>query len=177
MIWPSTTRPLILLLALLSLAHANYDTSVVTITSLGSFSLQRQCAQICIGNEFLFAYQLGCTSPALNGCFCRSDLGSSASTILSSCLAVLTCSDAADRSSAMGVYNEYCGSVSAENAGIAQVSATTTDSTGSGSGVATAVVVTTVVATGTTNSGSGTSSCPNKSVTALIAAVAILLWF
>lgn len=47
----------------------------------------------------------------------------------------------ADVTSAIGVYGEYCASVSSENAGVVQVAATTTVD-GGASGIATQVVVT-----------------------------------
>jgi hypothetical protein len=56
-------------------------------------------------------------------------------------LTTQSCTNAADVTSAIGVYGEYCSSVSSENAGVVQAAATTTVD-GGGSGIATQVVVT-----------------------------------
>ena len=126
----------------------NFEASTVTIASLESYKLQRACAQGCLLNAGGYGYNinnlpeyLNCVGyPPLNGCYCRLDLSSSANFFISSCLTTQSCTNAVDVTSAVGVYGEYCASVSSENAGIAQVSVTTT--VGGGGGVATAVVVT-----------------------------------
>ena len=135
---------------LFSLTQAgDFDASTVTIASLESYKIQRICAQGCLLNAGGYGYNinnlpqyLNCNGyPPLNGCYCRSDLSSSANFFISSCLTTQSCTNVADVTSAIGVYGEYCASVSSENAGVVQVAATTTVD-GGASGIATQVVVT-----------------------------------
>jgi hypothetical protein len=135
---------------LFSLTQAGeFDASTVTIASLESYKIQQVCAQGCLLNAGGYGYNINnlpqylkCNGyPPLNGCYCRSDLSSSANIFISSCLTTQSCTNAADVTSAIGVYGEYCSSVSSENAGVVQAAATTTVD-GGGSGIATQVVVT-----------------------------------
>jgi hypothetical protein len=178
---PPNLSLLTYLALLLSLAQAgNFDNSVVTIASLPSYKLQRNCAQGCLLNAGGYGYNinnlptyLNCPGPLLNGCYCRADLSSSADFFISSCLTTQSCTNPVDVASATGVYSEYCASLSSENAGIAQVAATTTD----GSGVATAIIVTTTTATGATPN-SGSSECPSFGhFAAIVSSVMIILIF
>jgi hypothetical protein len=107
----------------------------LTIESVAQYSSLRECAQYCVyggppnGSPGLPVY-LGCWNPALNDCFCRADLSASATNFLSTCVNQWCSGDAADISSAVGVYETYCTGVEAVPTGTAQSTAAPGSSSG-----------------------------------------------
>ncbi|ORY60976.1 uncharacterized protein BCR38DRAFT_412078 [Pseudomassariella vexata] len=92
--------------------------NTVTITADTQYNSQRDCVKQCLGSgeatgDFLPA--LGCTSPYLNTCFCRSSNANLASSFLSTCIATqcketVATSPAPALSRALSLYNTYCAS-------------------------------------------------------------------
>ncbi|KAF2117111.1 hypothetical protein BDV96DRAFT_644545 [Lophiotrema nucula] len=86
---------------------------VVTLSLVDDpgLSQQRDCVQKCLdGGGYdgdTLWYELGCTN---DSCFCREDLRPSASSIVKSCLVTkwLSCTQSADYSAAISIYDRYC---------------------------------------------------------------------
>jgi hypothetical protein len=94
--------------------------ATVTITAAPAYSQQRPCARNCfvwvyvagVNTILPLAGNLGCDLNTLeNGCFCRSDLESQATSFLSDCVSS-TCSGstAVDIQTAQSIYLDYCSS-------------------------------------------------------------------
>jgi hypothetical protein len=92
--------------------------ATVTITAAPAYSQQRPCAQDCfvwvyvagVNTIFQLAGNLGCDLNTLeNGCFCRPDLESQATSFLSECVsASCTGNTAVDIQTAQSIYLDYC---------------------------------------------------------------------
>jgi hypothetical protein len=109
------------------LTSAALDSNSVSIQSQPYYQQQRDCAQGCLFTDHDIVgidIYLGCQYPALNDCYCRNDLASSASFHITSCLTANSCTATSDLPIAVSAYNNYCQSVSAED-GIAAASTTT----------------------------------------------------
>ena len=68
---------------------AQYDPGTVSLLSEAAYSDQRQCATVCNGGCGVcqdIGYNLGCPGPYENSCYCRTDLTSSALTLISNCV-------------------------------------------------------------------------------------------
>ena len=119
-----------------------------TITTLPAYTSQRVCAQDCF---FQFGWNLpnalGCQSPYLDSCVCRTDLTSSGSSILNSCINNACSSNSNDISSAESLYLGYCATV---NGGPAATDAKTTangNNQAAGNGGSKTVTITATVVT------------------------------
>jgi hypothetical protein len=91
---------------------ASQELPTWSIQSVSVFGSLRVCAQACLGPG-LWIYNdlpagLDCPSPILNACVCRTDLASSASSLLTSCANQGCSSNPADVSSVVSLYNSYC---------------------------------------------------------------------
>jgi hypothetical protein len=102
----------------------------VSLTENPVYQSQRPCVRYCFerygfhapGPDSL-AYYMNCdANQILNDCFCRPDLQSEATSILSSCVMRDCSSKTADVSIAVGIYTHYC-----INAGIPPAIATPTE--------------------------------------------------
>lgn len=104
---------LTLLLLATSISAQSVGTSTVSILDSPNFSSQRDCAQQCFGGGCGVCHDLAgsldCPIPYLDACICRSDLTSSALSILSSCVCLDCQYNSADLETALGVYTS-CGS-------------------------------------------------------------------
>jgi hypothetical protein len=119
MFTPHSYLTVLFLLATLVSADGTF-----TITSLPAYTSQRVCAQNCFfGGYWNLPYALGCQSPYLDSCACRTDLTSSGSSILNSCINTACSSNSNDINSAESLYMGYCATV---NGGPAATDATTT---------------------------------------------------
>ena len=131
--------PLVYILSIFS--EPALSDSKVSILSTDPYEAQRKCVQFCLwhpgATDDLMPY-IGCTSPWLNECLCRSDLASSASYFLTSCVNKGCSSAPQDVSRAVSVYDEYC----TRNAPAANVATPTTNGAAP---TATQLVVTTIV--------------------------------
>ncbi|KAH7111945.1 hypothetical protein B0J13DRAFT_631665 [Dactylonectria estremocensis] len=114
--------PLDLKLLLLSLAGLYRITRASdtpqSITTLPAYSQQRECATWCFFNgnrgEDLLGHAIGCCTadcaePVANSCYCRADLRPSAVSWLSLCVDTQCSTNAVDVSSAVALYDDYCG--------------------------------------------------------------------
>lgn len=95
----------------LTLATATAGT--VSIGNTPEYGDQRECVQSALwsgrgaAGESNIVDWLGCTNH-LDSCFCRADLASSASSLLTSGINSFCSSDAVDVASGIAVYNSYC---------------------------------------------------------------------
>jgi hypothetical protein len=133
-----------LLVFLASLISAD---GTFTITAFPAYTSQRVCAQGCFYNYgFNLPNAIGCQSPYLDSCVCRTDLTSSGSSILSTCVNSACSSNSNDLSSAESIYLGYCATV---NGGPGAAAATTTksanDAVGQNGGSKTVTITATVV--------------------------------
>ncbi|RFN53908.1 hypothetical protein FIE12Z_1822 [Fusarium flagelliforme] len=96
-----------------------------TIASLDAYKQQRSCATVCfwngepnsdpngsyaqdvLGIQLECCPQVTCKGNAKDACYCRPDLRDSAVSWLSTCV-IHQCSETADFSSAVSIYDEYC---------------------------------------------------------------------
>jgi len=92
-----------------------------TIASLDAYMQQRSCATVCfwngdpnnsnaqdvLGIRLECCPQVTCKGNAKDACYCRPDLRDSAVSWLSTCV-IHQCSETADFSSAVSIYDEYC---------------------------------------------------------------------
>ncbi|KAF3909971.1 hypothetical protein ABW20_dc0107420 [Dactylellina cionopaga] len=108
----------ILTLCYLSIGSAVAQTGSVTITSLDSYQSARACLQACVYTTpyiYGLVYGIACSpaagSVALNNCYCRSDLRSSATSFLSKCVGPRCNSAQVDIDQAINIYDEYCAAV------------------------------------------------------------------
>jgi hypothetical protein len=146
-------------LLFLSLVSAD---GTFTISSLAAYSSQRVCAQGCFfGGFWNLPYALACQSPYLDSCACRTDLASSASSILSSCINNACSSNTNDIVSAESIYSSYCANTGAP----ATVAATQTGSPVGANDKSSKTV--TITATVITSNGAVTTS-PIAPVTTVI---------
>ncbi|OCL01288.1 hypothetical protein AOQ84DRAFT_404163 [Glonium stellatum] len=87
----------------------------VSITQFPAFSTQRYCVQECIYSGRTngappLPWSLSCNQPYSDSCMCRTDLASSASSMLADCINS-ACSDSPpDITSAQSLYSAYCAS-------------------------------------------------------------------
>jgi hypothetical protein len=132
--------------------HLVHSASTVSIVSDSGYVGERTCAQNCVwhvgGSDDLITF-LGCSNSEgwQNACYCRSDLQSSASSFLTSCVNKACSTNPADLATAVSVYSTYCiGAVGSPTAPSSQGSAATT-TLGGGSPTETVLVVTTVLST------------------------------
>jgi hypothetical protein len=99
---------LTILLLATSISAQSGDAGTVSILNAPNFSSQRDCAQQCFGGSCGVCHDLAgsldCPIPYLNGCFCRSDLTSSALSILSSCVWFDCQYNSVDLETALGIY-------------------------------------------------------------------------
>jgi hypothetical protein len=100
----------IILLALVSFVSGDGS---VSIANSPEFSSQRICVQQCVWctalNCYDLAYDLGCPdNPPFDSCFCRTDLTSSALSIISSCANRACSMHSVDVSNALSLYSSYC---------------------------------------------------------------------
>jgi hypothetical protein len=81
----------------------------ISIYDTPDFKRQRDCLKPCFGCFECddLEYELGCKGALVDSCYCRSDLFGTASSFLSKCI-TSACSDIADVSSAISLYNGYC---------------------------------------------------------------------
>jgi len=92
-----------------------------TITALPAYYSQRQCATSCffngVGQDLLGSAlkccevytDNDCDAPVADACYCRADLRPSAVSWLSLCVNTRCSTNAVDLSSAVAVYDGYCG--------------------------------------------------------------------
>ncbi|KAH6891531.1 hypothetical protein B0T10DRAFT_560773 [Thelonectria olida] len=92
-----------------------------TIASIDAYMQQRSCATVCfwngdpnnsnaqdvLGIKLECCPQVTCEGNAKDACYCRRDLRDSAVSWLSTCV-IHHCSNTADFSSAVSIYDEYC---------------------------------------------------------------------
>jgi hypothetical protein len=149
---------LLLLATSLQTQAVNTGTGTVSILNAPGFSTQRVCAQQCFGGSCGFcaidlAQQIGCPFPGIDSCLCRTDLTSSALSILSSCVWRDCNFNAADISAALGIYSRYCSLP-------ATVQATTTQATSAATpnGPTATVDLTSAMTATTTGNGNGQGS-------------------
>jgi len=104
--------PLLFLLS--SPILANYDPGTVSLFSEAAYSDQRQCVTNCNGLPGLCIWcqnignMLGCSSPYKNSCYCRTDLTSSALSMISTCVWTGCSQNEDDLSTALYLYSSYC---------------------------------------------------------------------
>jgi hypothetical protein len=117
-----------ILLAHTMSATAATTTGTVSIENTPGYLAQRECVQSALWSGRNQAGQsnimdwLGCVN-LLDSCFCRNDLASSASSLLTSGINSFCSTNSADVAAGISVYNSYC-----SRTGIDYVPATTTSS-------------------------------------------------
>jgi hypothetical protein len=80
-----------------------------SIQSVNGYALLRACAQACLWNDlYNLPDKLNCARPVLNACVCRTDLGPSASSFLTTCVNSECSSNSNDLVSAVSLYDSYC---------------------------------------------------------------------
>ncbi|KAH0536056.1 hypothetical protein FGG08_007037 [Glutinoglossum americanum] len=82
-----------------------------SIVSTTEYLLQLSCVQNCIWHQGAYddvVDYIGCGHPYLNGCVCSSDLASSATSFLSSCISASCVSKPDAITHALSVYSVYC---------------------------------------------------------------------
>lgn len=135
------------LLAILSRFIAS-DNAPYDLFSQTAYIQQRTCVQWCLMNDSYdeqakLAGYLGCKwdgAEYFSTCVCRTDLASSASYFLTSCVNSGCSGNTPDVTSAMSLYNSYCG--------LGSLAANVATTTEAGGATPTVFIVTTVVATG-----------------------------
>jgi hypothetical protein len=154
----------LLLYALLAVATTTAGT--VSIEYTPGYLAQRDCVQSALwsgrntGGESNIVDWLGCTNH-LDSCFCRADLASSASSLLTSGINSFCSSDTTDVASGIAVYNSYC-----SHTGPATVDTAVTTSGGDSS-------TTTITATQTVYTSSASNTSPRESLSILIYAMLV----
>ena len=110
--------PISLLVYAVSSARENGPTATVTITDDLSYITGRECAVGCLWNTSVLdnfddlAIILACGYSAINGCYCKTDYASSATSFISACVDQ-RCSDlggglTGEVQIAMALYDGYC---------------------------------------------------------------------
>jgi hypothetical protein len=96
------------------LATTATTTGIVSIMNTTGYLAQRNCVQSALwcginrgASSDNIVIWLGCTNN-LDSCFCRTDLASSASSLLTSGINSFCSTDPVDVSSGIAVYNSYC---------------------------------------------------------------------
>lgn len=146
-----------LLHALLATA-TTITTGIVSIENTFGFLGQRECVQSVLwsgripSGESNVVDWLGCTNH-LDSCFCRPDLASSASSLLTSAINSFCSNDTADVAGGVSVYNSYC----SRTVDGAAVTTSAGDTSPTGMGTAT-VTATQTVTSSTASSNTLTSS-------------------
>ena len=145
--------PVLTILALQS-APVVHSASTVSIVSDSGYISERTCAQNCVWHvgvsDDLITF-LGCGNSDgwQNSCYCRSDLQSSASSFLTSCVNKACSTNPVDLASAISIYSTYCtdavGAVAQPTTPGSVGAATTT--LGGDSSIVTVLSVTTVLST------------------------------
>jgi hypothetical protein len=82
--------------------------STVSVTAEPGYQNLRSCDQVIFQSIWLVGDGLKCPSPYLNSCFCRNDLGGSATSYISTINYNHCRYGDVDYSLALGVYNSYC---------------------------------------------------------------------
>ena len=101
-----------------SSANKNGPTATVSIADDLSFVTGRQCAVGCLWGEYHIlsidydlGFELSCGDDAINGCYCKADYASSATSYISNCVNT-ACSDLEDVTgevkTIIDLYNGYC---------------------------------------------------------------------
>lgn len=127
--------------------------SSVSIANVQPYLDQRYCVRDCLWSGELSNLQgfLDCSDPILNGCYCRDDLASSASSYITSCVNGGCASNTPDVVRAISVYNGYCSSAApatntvtptADDSGATTTLRVTATPTVNDSGATTTVLVT-----------------------------------
>ena len=161
------------------LVHPLDPSASVSIDQLPAWSYQRTCGKGCLQNTYDngddIEKELGCT---WNGCYCGNQYQSAATSIIKSCWSAycgtaIPVSD--DISTALSIYNDYCG-------GGAAATTTVVESGGTDSTAGTTVYIThlTVVTAVQTASSLPTASSPSavgSGGTSLSASCKLLLFF
>ncbi|KAJ9644138.1 hypothetical protein H2199_004006 [Coniosporium tulheliwenetii] len=151
------TKALVILIAIAPLALS--QDAPQTLTNLDAYVDLRSCAKGCFYwsgiNHDKVGDELSCGKPALNSCYCRSDLQSVASAFLSKCVSSACSGNRNDMTSAVDLYGGYC-----TNAGfLAGVPAATPAQTSTDSpAMATRTVVVTSYSTPTATSAAASGS-------------------
>lgn len=142
---------------------ATTTASIVSIENTPGYQSQRECVQSALwsgrnaGGESNIVDWLGCTNH-LDSCFCRDDLASSASSLLTSGINSFCSSDPVDVASGIAVYNSYCSRTGPATLNAAVTTSGTDSST------------TTVTATQTVFSSSASTTPPREFLLILMCA-------
>jgi protein involved in ribonucleotide reduction len=108
----------------------------VSITSSNAYATQRPCVQDCIMGAS-DGIDLGCGSPLLNSCFCRTDLQSFAVYQISSCISVNCNGTTTDINNVISLYTVYCSTATLSTTSAAATAVNTTVSIASSNAYAT----------------------------------------
>ncbi|EON62411.1 hypothetical protein W97_01633 [Coniosporium apollinis CBS 100218] len=104
------TKVLVILIAIAPLALS--QDAPQTLSNLDAFNDQRSCVKGCFYymniDSDRVGYELSCGKPALNSCYCRSDLQSVASAFLSKCVSSACSGNRNDMTKAVDLYGGYC---------------------------------------------------------------------
>jgi hypothetical protein len=145
--WMAFKFPLPSYITLLILASFVSADGTVTLYSLPAYTSQRACAQLCFYGCIYCGIgpwtagirgAVGCDLPFLDSCMCRTDLFSSASGYLSTCVSSACSSNSVDVNSALSIYGSYCAKANSPATNVATITpasvATTTTTTVATSG-------------------------------------------
>ncbi|KAM7194424.1 hypothetical protein V8F20_007950 [Naviculisporaceae sp. PSN 640] len=93
--------------------HATPLTDTVTIHNLPAFGSLGNCGRRILSEDDWLRGTLKCPSPWYNNCYCNQNLGSIATSYISSCIFTYCSTISAEFDAAVSVYNEYCDPVRA----------------------------------------------------------------
>ena len=174
---PRSISILLIIASVLLPSALSQISATISIGNNPDFADQRSCALYCWndwGVADSVARVLSCTpnDPALNECYCRSDLQSEAISYIASCVSA-QCTSTYDVNKAVGFYTSYCATadetqtLSFPAASTTQPSAPATTSTSETSeSVHTDATSTSSLGTVVTSTDSGSSVMPPTTVTA-----------
>lgn len=155
-------RRLVLILQSTAPVTIAQSSATVSITAYPEFSAQRQCVQGCIwGNNLKINTAIRCAEPILNGCFCRPDLQSVATSKLSDCVGSYCAKDGAtptyDLNVAISINSGYCEPALSPGITAAMMTTTTSSPTSDDASPPSTVIVT----VGSSPTASSSSSNPS----------------
>jgi hypothetical protein len=154
--------------------------STVSIEGEPAWTQLRACDQSIFNNAWLPGDGLKCPSPYLNACFCRSDLGYTATSYISAVNYKYCSYGDVDYTMALGLYNSYCSKVSPGFGGPVSANAGPVTSTFTSDPTPSVVVYTTVISTGVGQSSASTittSTTNSQSFGSLVVVIiSALVW-
>lgn len=163
-------------LIVISQVTADIDTKTVSIKSAAGYLVARSCVQGCLwtGSSEI-VYEIGCSSPYYNQCYCNLDQASSATSFLSSCIPKSCSNSGPDVATAVGLYMDYCASAGYPFQG-ANIAVQTSTQNDGGSNGATATRSSIVMATATATTVQPSSAGRSIYFPNAVSLLAALLW-